>query len=172
MIIIFSFRQCPRALFIQNEKVDTIRRIPLNLIQSILLPCVFSIEYELPNYHLLSNYYTLCYGIIYTLLLLCSPSDNVSYMFHPDMKRILQYCISLSLSTSMISSIYHSEPQISHFFLKAPRTFDQESVSSWVRCTSRAPEGSKQPHKNFTRCYYVSRTRYGALAYLSFAKLD
>ena len=35
-----------RALFIRSEKVDTIRRIP-NLIQSILLRFVFSIEYEL-----------------------------------------------------------------------------------------------------------------------------
>ena len=30
------------------------------------------------------------------IVLLCLPSDNVSYMFHSDMNRILQYCNSLS----------------------------------------------------------------------------
>ena len=57
------------------------------------------------------------------IVLLCLPSDNVSYMFDADMSGILLYCSSLSPSTSVVSS--NTLNQVSYFlFLKAYPNID------------------------------------------------
>ena len=62
-------------------------------------------------------------NLLLRIIILCLPSDNVSYVLHSDMSLILQYCSSLSPSTSVVSFTILDQQRsyfLLNFLLKAP----------------------------------------------------
>ena len=72
-IIKFAFRQCAGHFSFRTHNPSN----TTNLIQSILLPCVLSIEYELPHFtqliYLLWYHHWLTHCYIYSTCFLCTP---------------------------------------------------------------------------------------------------